>query len=132
MLFVLDEISYSPYYIERVVTRDGEVHVIRKDAKTEFECSRQGYFRHPSGCNRFYRCVKFDQQSNYFTVYEYDCPDGLAFDEKVEVCVWPGSLSNTGACQGITLSHRTNIVKIIVPCSYSYILYTFDSIRPVQ
>lgn len=84
-----------------MVTRDGEVHVIRKDTKTEFECSRQGYFRHPSGCNRFYRCVKFDQKSNYFTVYEYDCPDGLAFDEKVEVCVWPGSLSNTGACQGI-------------------------------
>ncbi|XP_060870003.1 uncharacterized protein LOC132944585 [Metopolophium dirhodum] len=95
-----NEISYSPYYIERVVTRDGEVHAIRKDTKTEFECSRQGYFRHPSGCNRFYRCVKFDQKSNYFTVYEYDCPDGLAFDEKVEVCVWPGSLSNTGACQG--------------------------------
>ncbi|VVC24590.1 Chitinase II,Glycoside hydrolase superfamily,Chitin binding domain,Glycoside hydrolase [Cinara cedri] len=99
-LYFNNEISYSPYYIERVVTRDGEVHVIRKDTKTEFECSRQGYFRHPSGCNRFYRCVKFDQQSNYFTVYEYDCPDGLAFDEKVEVCVWPGSLSNTGACQG--------------------------------
>lgn len=98
--FILDEISYSPYYIERVVSRDGEVHVIRKDTKTEFECSRQGYFRHPSGCNRFYRCVKFDQKSNYFTVYEFDCPDGLAFDEKVEVCVWPGSLSNTGACQG--------------------------------
>lgn len=97
---ILDEISYSPYYIERVVTRDGEVHVVRKDTKTEFECSRQGYFRHPSGCNRFYRCVKFDQTSNYFTVYEYDCPDGLAFDEKVEVCVWPGSLSDTGACQG--------------------------------
>uniref|UniRef100_A0A2S2QUD6 Chitinase-3-like protein 1 n=1 Tax=Sipha flava TaxID=143950 RepID=A0A2S2QUD6_9HEMI len=95
-----NEINYSPYYIERVVTRDGEVHVIRKDTKTEFECSRQGYFRHPSGCNRFYRCVKFDQKSNYFTVYEYDCPDGLAFDEKVEVCVWPGSLSDTGACQG--------------------------------
>ncbi|XP_050522473.1 uncharacterized protein LOC126895054 isoform X2 [Daktulosphaira vitifoliae] len=95
-----NEISYSPYYIERVVSRDGEVHIIRKDVKTEFECSRQGYFRHPSGCNRFYRCVKFDQQSNYFTVYEYDCPDGLAFDEKVEVCVWPGSLSDSGACQG--------------------------------
>ncbi|XP_050443697.1 uncharacterized protein LOC126847482 [Adelges cooleyi] len=95
-----NDINYSPYYIERVVSRDGEVHVIRKDVKTEFECSRQGYFRHPSGCNRFYRCVKFDQQSNYFTVYEFDCPDGLAFDEKVEVCVWPGSLSDGGACQG--------------------------------
>lgn len=114
IILLLDEINYSPYYIERVVTRDGDVHVIRKDAKTEFECSRQGYFRHPSGCNRFYRCVKFDQQSNYFTVYEYDCPDGLAFDEKVEVCVWPGSLSDTRACQGKHIkSHFKNILELM-------------------
>lgn len=120
---ILDEISYSPYYIERVVTRDGEVHAIRKDTKTEFECSRQGYFRHPSGCNRFYRCVKFDQNSNYFTVYEYDCPDGLAFDEKVEVCVWPGSLSNTGACQGkkSIILQNSILIKIFV----FYVIFRF-------
>ena len=32
-------------------------------------------------------------------MFEYDCPAGLAFDERWEVCVWPGSLSE-GACRG--------------------------------
>lgn len=48
---------------------------------------------------RFYRCVKFDQRSSEYTVFEYDCPAGLAFDERVEVCVWPGSMP-AGACHG--------------------------------
>jgi hypothetical protein len=43
--------------------------------------------------------VKFNQYSADFTVFEYDCPAGLAFDERWEVCVWPGSLPE-GACQG--------------------------------
>jgi hypothetical protein len=43
--------------------------------------------------------VKFNQYSGDFTVFEYDCPAGLAFDERWEVCVWPGSLPE-GACQG--------------------------------
>ncbi|XP_075231854.1 uncharacterized protein LOC142330474 [Lycorma delicatula] len=94
------DVQLSPYRIVRVVDRAGSIHVVRKEAKTEFECSRQGYFRHPSGCNRFYRCVKFNQYSPDFTVFEYDCPAGLAFDEKYEVCVWPGSLEDGGACQG--------------------------------
>ncbi|KAJ4443027.1 hypothetical protein ANN_04677 [Periplaneta americana] len=93
------DIQLSPYRIVRVVDNLGAVHVVRKDARTEFECSRQGYFRHPLGCNRFYRCVKFNQYSADFTVFEYDCPDGLAFDERWEVCVWPGSLPE-GACEG--------------------------------
>nr|AJO25038.1 chitinase [Nilaparvata lugens] len=94
------DVQLSPYRIVRVIDRAGDIHVVRKEAKTEFECSRQGYFRHPSGCNRFYRCVKFNQYSPDYTVFEYDCPAGLAFDEKYEVCVWPGSLEDGGACQG--------------------------------
>ncbi|RZF41780.1 hypothetical protein LSTR_LSTR012297 [Laodelphax striatellus] len=94
------DVQLSPYRIVRVIDRSGSIHVVRKEAKTEFECSRQGYFRHPSGCNRFYRCVKFNQYSPDYTVFEYDCPAGLAFDEKYEVCVWPGSLEDGGACQG--------------------------------
>ncbi|XP_066905020.1 uncharacterized protein [Halyomorpha halys] len=94
------DIQLSPYRIVRVVDRAGSVHVVRKEAKTEFQCSRQGYFTHPSGCNRFYRCVKFNQYSSDFTVFEYDCPTGLAFDERYEVCVWPGSLPDASACKG--------------------------------
>ncbi|XP_024084279.1 uncharacterized protein LOC106673894 [Cimex lectularius] len=94
------DVHLSPFRIVRVVDRSGSVHVVRKEAKTEFECTRQGYFTHPSGCNRFYRCVKFNQYSPDFTVFEYDCPAGLAFDERYEVCVWPGSLPDASACKG--------------------------------
>ncbi|KAL1117413.1 hypothetical protein AAG570_004739 [Ranatra chinensis] len=94
------DVQLSPYRIVRVVDRAGSIHVVRKEAKTEFKCSRQGYFTHPSGCNRFYRCVKFNQYSEDYTVFEYDCPAGLAFDERYEVCVWPGSLPDSAACHG--------------------------------
>ena len=45
-------VQLSPYQIVRVVDREGAVHVVRRNARTEFECSRQGYFRHPLSCNR--------------------------------------------------------------------------------
>ncbi|XP_071444010.1 uncharacterized protein [Hetaerina americana] len=91
-------VRLSPFRIVRVVDREGAVHVIRRNSETSFQCSRQGYFRHPLGCNQFYRCVKFDQLVDDFSVFEYDCPPGLAFDEKWEVCVWPGQMSRP--CDG--------------------------------
>ena len=71
--------------------------VIRDNSETEYECSRQGYFRGPSDCNEFFRCVKFNQYEDIFTVFRYNCPEGLVFDEKWEVCVWP---SQTAPCGG--------------------------------
>ena len=55
---------------------------------------------------RFYRCVKFNQYENDYTIFEYGCPEGLVFDDRSvnlskyltlfwinyprwEVCVWP-------------------------------------------
>ncbi|CAH0723189.1 unnamed protein product, partial [Brenthis ino] len=96
----LDALQVSPYRITQVVDSDGVIHSIREDTRTEFSCTRQGYFVHPRSCARFYRCVKFDQLSPEFTVFEFDCPAGLAFDARYEVCVWPGSLPNSQACPG--------------------------------
>lgn len=50
--------------------------------------------------DRFYRCVKFNQQVENYSVFEFDCPAGLAFDESTDVCVWPGSLSKSSPCPG--------------------------------
>ncbi|XP_053607589.1 mucin-3B-like [Plodia interpunctella] len=97
---VLDALQVSPYRITQVVDSDGVIHSIREDTRTEFSCSRQGYFVHPRSCARFYRCVKFDQLSPEYTVFEFDCPAGLAFDARYEVCVWPGSLPHSQACPG--------------------------------
>ncbi|KAJ8922936.1 hypothetical protein NQ315_001481 [Exocentrus adspersus] len=96
----LDSVHLSPYRISRIIDVEGKIHTVRQDTRTEFSCSRQGYYVHPRSCNRFYRCVKFDQLVEDFNVFEFDCPAGLAFDETVEVCVWPGSLRNGGPCSG--------------------------------
>ncbi|XP_038211690.1 uncharacterized protein LOC119832152 [Zerene cesonia] len=96
----LAALQLSPYRITQVVDADGVIHNIREDTRTEFACSRQGYFVHPRSCARFYRCVKFDQYSPDFTVFEFDCPAGLEFDERVEVCVWPGARAGAAACAG--------------------------------
>ncbi|CAB3229758.1 unnamed protein product [Arctia plantaginis] len=96
----LNALQVSPYRITQIVDSDGVIHSIREDTRTEFSCSRQGYFVHPRSCARFYRCVKFDQLSPEYTVFEFDCPAGLAFDSRYEVCVWPGSLPHSQACPG--------------------------------
>ncbi|KRT78560.1 Carbohydrate-binding protein, partial [Oryctes borbonicus] len=95
-----NNIQVSPYRITRIIDTEGKIHAVRQDTRTEFECSRQGYFVHPRSCNRFYRCVKFNQLNDEYNVFEFDCPAGLAFDSRVEVCVWPGSLSDGSACSG--------------------------------
>ncbi|GJQ81807.1 hypothetical protein Trydic_g348 [Trypoxylus dichotomus] len=95
-----NNIQVSPYRITRIIDTEGKIHAVRQDTRTEFECSRQGYFVHPRSCNRFYRCVKFNQLSDEYNVFEFDCPAGLAFDSRVEVCVWPGSLPDGAACSG--------------------------------
>ncbi|XP_049869607.1 uncharacterized protein LOC126369292 [Pectinophora gossypiella] len=120
---VVDALQVSPYRITQVVDSDGVIHSIREDTRTEFSCSRQGYFVHPRSCARFYRCVKFDQLSPEYTVFEFDCPAGLAFDSRYEVCVWPGSLPHSQACPGsseIAPALRTliNVINILFLSGY--------------
>ncbi|KAG5348188.1 CHI10 chitinase, partial [Acromyrmex charruanus] len=90
----------SSFRITRVVDTEGHIRAIRENTQTEFVCKRQGYFVHPKSCNRFYRCVKFNQAIEDYSVFEFDCPAGLSFDERTEVCVWPGSLSEGSPCPG--------------------------------
>ncbi|XP_050074571.1 chitinase-3-like protein 1 [Anopheles maculipalpis] len=47
-----------------------------------FVCPRDGYFRDPSNCNKYYRCY-----SGY--KYEFNCPSGLYFNEEKLTCDWP-------------------------------------------
>ncbi len=96
-----DRIRVSPYRIVRVVDRSGKTSVVRQSQETSLRCSRQGFYRHPEDCSRFYRCVKFDQYVDDFTVFEYDCPDGLVFDEKWEVCTWPSQAAPCGGSSEI-------------------------------
>ena len=90
-------LTVSPFQIVRIVDREGKIQSIRENSETVLECSRQGYYRHPEDCSRFYRCVKFNQYENDYTIFEYGCPDGLVFDDRWEVCVWP---SQATPCDG--------------------------------
>ena len=86
-------VNVSPYRIVRVVDREGRISGFRESAETTLECTRQGYYRHPQDCSQFYRCVKFNQYENDYTIFEYGCPNGLVFDDRWEVCVWPAQAS---------------------------------------
>ncbi|XP_013143309.1 PREDICTED: mucin-2-like [Papilio polytes] len=116
----LDALQVSPYRITQIVDSDGVIHSIREDTRTEFSCSRQGYFVHPRSCARFYRCVKFDQYSADYTVFEFDCPTGLAFDARYEVCVWPGSLAHSQACPGTAEIAPVPRTRFICPDAEGY------------
>ncbi|KAK9307420.1 hypothetical protein QLX08_002232 [Tetragonisca angustula] len=94
------KVKSSDFRVVRVVDTEGHIRVVRENTQTEFTCSRQGYFVHPKSCNRFYRCVKFNQEVEDYSVFEFDCPAGLSFDERTEVCVWPGSMPEGSPCPG--------------------------------
>ncbi|KAG8188925.1 hypothetical protein JTE90_014977 [Oedothorax gibbosus] len=53
------------------------------------ECTEAGFFRNPDDCGKFYRCVDFNGDGQQFVRYDFDCPEGLTFDEVNSVCNWP-------------------------------------------
>ncbi|GBN37134.1 hypothetical protein AVEN_201880-1, partial [Araneus ventricosus] len=56
------------------------------------ECEEEGFHRHPDDCNKFYRCVDFAGDGQSYTKYDFECPEGLVFDETNNVCNWPSSV----------------------------------------
>ncbi|GIY29046.1 hypothetical protein CEXT_373481 [Caerostris extrusa] len=53
------------------------------------ECNEEGFFRNPDDCGKFYRCVDFNGDGQEFVRYDFDCPEGLYFDQANSVCNWP-------------------------------------------
>ncbi|XP_053662726.1 chitinase-3-like protein 1 [Anopheles marshallii] len=47
-----------------------------------FVCTRDGYFRDPYDCNKYYRCYAG-------TKYSFNCPTELYFNEQAITCDWP-------------------------------------------
>uniref|UniRef100_A0A182R0A8 Uncharacterized protein n=1 Tax=Anopheles farauti TaxID=69004 RepID=A0A182R0A8_9DIPT len=48
-------------------------------------CTRDGYFRDPSNCGKFYRCASGVK-------YNFDCPSGLYFNEAISSCDYPSNV----------------------------------------
>ncbi len=53
------------------------------------KCTEEGFFRNPTNCKKFYRCVDLWQNGRELTIYHFNCPVGTVFDENVSVCNWP-------------------------------------------
>nr|XP_033324017.1 mucin-19-like isoform X4 [Megalopta genalis] len=114
------KVKSSEFRVVRVVDTEGHIRAVRENTQTEFTCSRQGYFVHPKSCNRFYRCVKFNQEVEDYSVFEFDCPAGLSFDERTEVCVWPGSLPQGSPCPGSSEIAPTTRITFECPSTPGY------------
>ena len=52
-------------------------------------CQREGSFRYPIDCRRFYRCVDWSHEGKHFSIFHFVCPDGTVFDEDLQVCNFP-------------------------------------------
>lgn len=53
-------------------------------------CSFAGFFRNPTDCTRFYRCVEV-RTTNTWSIYHFQCPEGTVFDQGIQVCNFPWS-----------------------------------------
>ncbi|KAL3176016.1 hypothetical protein MRX96_010724 [Rhipicephalus microplus] len=67
------------------------MHPFRAPVKSSFRdgqalpCRRDGFHAHPNDCNRFYRCVRYEQDS-FYSIYEFNCPETLVYDEATGTC----------------------------------------------
>lgn len=51
-------------------------------------CTREGFFRNPDDCSKFYRCIDLWQNGQRFGIFNFNCPVGTVFDENYMVCNW--------------------------------------------
>lgn len=63
------------------------------------DCQREGLFRHPTQCNKFYAC-HWDCKKQKYTLHVFNCPVHLTFDNTMGACNWP---SKGPACSENTL-----------------------------
>ncbi|XP_076309651.1 uncharacterized protein LOC143224971 [Tachypleus tridentatus] len=61
----------------------------KSSQENNFLCPEAGFFRNPHDCHKFYRCVDLGGNDGHFNIFEFDCPDGLVFDERESICNWP-------------------------------------------
>jgi len=80
---------------EKEAEKDGKVTIDQKtltitDVKI---CQKEGHFRNPFDCTRFYRChVDETGKMRVYDYSRYPCSSGMVFDEIEEVCL-PASQS---------------------------------------
>lgn len=71
-------------------------------------CNKEGFYPHPTRCDKFYRCV---DNGNGFNVYHFDCPPGTIFDPSISVCNYPESVYPARDCAGVAAAESTTESK---------------------
>ncbi|KAH6943582.1 hypothetical protein HPB50_024769 [Hyalomma asiaticum] len=81
-----NQVSRGPAYAPQ-----RPMHPFRAPVRSSFRdgqalpCRRDGFHAHPYDCNRFYRCVRYEQDS-FYSIYEFNCPETLVYDEATGTC----------------------------------------------
>lgn len=79
-------VSPSPYDWSHVLTQK-----YKSDLNSiNFNCPRDGLFAHPHNCNLFLQCV--DYGTLYKRFYVLNCPAGLYFNTKLDLCDYPDNV----------------------------------------
>ena len=55
-------------------------------SSAEPKCKKNGFFRHPDDCTRFYRCVDLSGRGRFYKKYTFSCQEGTVFDETLRIC----------------------------------------------
>lgn len=66
-----------------------------------FVCTRDGLQRDPHDCQKFHSCVRVQGETgSTFLPYEFSCPPGTVFDEKIKGCNVPAEVEG---CENATM-----------------------------
>lgn len=69
-------------------------------AARTFECTSEGFYGDPVDCSKFVRCV--DSGNGTLTRFDFNCGEGLIFDEDLVVCNHPWAVSPPPPCAAAT------------------------------
>ncbi|KOC59041.1 hypothetical protein WH47_00372, partial [Habropoda laboriosa] len=67
-------------------------------------CEKEGFYPHPTKCNKFYRCV---DNGNGLNVYHFECGPGTIFDPSINICNHPESVYPPRDCMMPTSTPST-------------------------
>ena len=87
-LFTIVFFIFSDLEMNFLVTILVSAILISLCSAAEPKCKKNGFFRHPEDCTRFYRCVDLTGRG-FYKKYTFSCPVGTVFDETVSVCNHP-------------------------------------------
>jgi len=74
-------------------------------------CSKEGFFRNPYDCKRFYRCYfndEVERTEGFLRIGFFQCRDDMVFDETAHTCVLAAT---TDICQNKQVPHEPEDVK---------------------